>query len=447
MIIHDRTRLTGLLININLKQQIFCCFFHVLIYLLIIRDFVKIIKDFEVEEIDMTNNKIIKYLIYAIIIFSPTFYFGAYAAGVLAFILLIKNDLKYIKYIIVKQRILVFIVAALLLSTLFSKVPGYSLLVDIVILLHLMIYIAIVKWVSRENIDNIFRLLNILAILICIYGIYQYVTGDLNIEKSWTDEIAFGNLTRIYSTLRNPNIFAAYLTFNICYSIAYFLKKKADVYVAINIILSSICLILTYSRGGFFALAVAMLFIAIVFREVKTIYYLIVMFFLYFGFDFIQSTYRGDLSKLAVDSSSMYRLEIWKASWELFKGNIIFGSGPGSVAMLLSYSSDKLKGIIMHSHNISLYMLAETGLFGFATFIFLVISEMKKVLFIWTKQRDIEYLYILVGFGASLTAMLAHGIIDCAVFIPSRSLIFLVYLALFPSLYLKGFFNKDTDII
>jgi O-antigen ligase len=197
-------------------------------------------------------------------------------------------------------------------------------------------------------------------------------------------------------------------------------------------------LLLTYSRGGFFALVAAMLFITIVCKERKAFYYIGIMLLLYYSFHFLQSTYRSDMSKLMIDSSSIYRLEIWRSSWELFKSNTLLGAGPGSVEKLLSYSSNSLKGIIMHAHNIPLQLLAETGILGLTAIVIFIFSELKRSLPICQKYRDIEHSYIAVGFGAALTGILAHGLVDCAVFIPSRSLVFLVYFGLFPAIYRKN---------
>ena len=386
----------------------------------------------------------VKYIITIMIVFSATFYFGAYAAGFLAFLILFWKDLKYILDFALKNKVIVFIFAAIALSTLFSKVPGYSLLIDGVIILHFMVYLVIIKWIDSENIEDILRLLNAMGILICVYGIYQYFTGDLIIDKSWTDQSTFGSLTRVYSTLRNPNMFAAYLTFNISYAVAYFIKKNGDIYTAINIMFSSLCLILTYSRGGFAAFVASMLVIAIVCREKKAVAYLAFMILLYYGYNFLESTSRTDFNTLAFDGSSLYRLEIWKASLVLFKENIAFGSGLGSVSKLLSYSSDKLSGFIAHSHNIPLHLLAETGLFGFAAFIAIVLSGFKKFMFFWKEHKYSEHSYIAVGFIAALVAMLVHGMVDSTVFIPTRSLIFLVYLALFPAIYYKVSVKQNT---
>lgn len=386
----------------------------------------------------MEKSNINKYLIISMIGFSATFYYGAYIVSVIAFFMMFIRAPRDIINLVIKEKVIFFIVATLFLPTLFSKVIGYSILIDGIIIIHLMVYFVIIKWINKDNIEDVFKLLNFMAILICIYGIYQYFTGDLTINTSWTDQGAFGILIRIYATMRNPNMFAAYLTFNICYAGAYFLKKKADVYAAINITLSSVCLILTYSRGGFIAFVAAILVLTIVCKKKKAVVYLVFMILLYYGYNSLRSTSRTDFSTIAFDGSSLYRIEIWKASWRLFKENIIFGGGLGSVSKLLSFSSDKLKGFIVHAHNIPLHLLAETGIVGFTAFLALVLSGINRFLLFWKENKNSEYSYIAIGFIASLTAMLVHGMVDCVYFIPSRSLIFLIYLALFPAVFHKS---------
>jgi O-antigen ligase len=165
------------------------------------------------------------------------------------------------------------------------------------------------------------------------------------------------------------------------------------------------------------------------------------MILLYYGYNFFENTSRTDISTLVLDSSSLYRFEIWRASWDLFKESVLFGNGPGSVSKLLSYSSDKLKGYIFHSHNITLHLLAETGIFGLLAFCALVLSAVRKFRCFWKEYKHSDNSYVAIGFIAALTAMLVHGMVDCAVFIPSRSLIFLVYLSLFPALCINSY-NK-----
>ena len=366
---------------------------------------------------------------------SATFYYGAYALGTVLFFILYLKQGSSLRGILLQEKSFIFMAAALLLSTVFSKTLAYSLLIDGLILIHMMVYIVIVRTINKENIDQVLQMLNMLGIIICLYGGYQYFTGDLTVDSSWTDTKTFGSLIRIYSTLRNPNILAAYLTFNICYAGAYFIKKKADIYTAVNIMLSSICLILTYSRGGFFAFVAAMLVLTVLCRDAKTAAYTAVMILLYFGYNYYESINRIDFGMLVADSSSQYRVEIWKASFELFKENMAFGSGPGSVMQLLSYSSDKLKGFISHAHNIEIHLLAETGVLGLTTFGGMVVSGMVKAFRFYRIHKNHEDSFVAIGFVAAMTAMLVHGLVDCAVFVPSRSLVFLIYLSLFPAVY------------
>ncbi len=391
----------------------------------------------------MIKNDITKYLLLALIILSATFYYGAYALGTIFFLGLFLRDRKGIMEIAKSDKSILLMGAALLLSTFTSKSLYYSLLVDSVILLHFMIYIVMVKTIDRNRVEDLLQIMNLVGIALCLYGVYQYFTGDLTVANSWTDQNTFGNLIRIYSTLRNPNIFAAYLTFNICFAGAYLVKKKADIYAAINIMLSSICLVLTYSRGGFVSFVAAMLVLMLLCRERKVLVYTIFMVAFYYGYDMIENINRADLSKLLADSSSLYRLEIWRASFGMFKQNILFGCGPGSVMKLVSYSTEQIKGFVSHSHNLEIQLLAETGLVGLGAFGFMVYTGLRNAFrFYWINKNN-ESSYVAIGFIAAITAMLVHGVVDCTILIPTRSLLFLIYLALFPAMNYKSS-KKET---
>lgn len=385
-------------------------------------------------EITMMQNKLFKYLIIAMVICSVTLYWGAYAAAIIGFFIILANNRDCVVSFITKQKPLIFLAAALILSTVFSRALKISLIIDMVLLLHFMAFIFIINGTKLEDLEGFLKLLNALAVFLCLFGIYQYFTGDLTINKSWTDQKTFGSLVRIYSTMQNPNIFAGYLTFNISYASAYLIHKKFDLFTAVNIILSSVCLILTYSRGGFIAMFAAMLVIMLLYREWKVALYLVVMSVLYYGYNMIGSLNRADLGIINTDSSSLYRMEIWKASFNLFFKNIAFGSGPGSVMEYLSFSSAKLKGFIAHSHNIYIHLLAETGVAGLAAFGFIVATALRKFLNFWREHKHSDYSYIAAGFAASMTALMVHGLVDCVIFIPTTSLAFLIYLALFPIL-------------
>lgn len=384
----------------------------------------------------MKHEVFIKYLIIAMVVFSVTIYWGAYAAAVIGF-LLIYLKRKEAVVLIIKQKPIIFLALSLVLSTVFSRALGYSLAIDAVLLLHVIAFVLLVSGTKLEDLEKLIKLLNVLGILVCLYGLYQYLSGDLTINKSWVDQKNFGSLVRIYSTMRNPNIFAGYLAFNISYASAYLLKKKKDKYALINILLSSICIILSYSRGGFIALFAGMLAIMVLYKEWKVAIYLAVMSVLYYSYNMIGSLNRADLGILSTDSSSLYRMEIWKASFNLFMKNIAFGSGPGSVMKYLSFSSAKLKGFIAHSHNIYIHLLAETGALGLASFGYILLTALKSFIAYWKDHRNSQYSYIAAGFAACMTAMLVHGLVDCVILIPTRSYIFLIYLSLFPALLMN----------
>lgn len=385
----------------------------------------------------MRFHKEIKYYISLLIVFSATFHYGAYALAVVGFAALLLKKPQHILDNLRNEKAFYFIAAAMVLSTGFSRALQSSLMLDGVLLMLAMVFFMLSAYIDKENIDSIFVVLNTLGIIICLYGVYQYFTGDLTINKSWTDQRTFGSLVRIYSTLRNPNIFAGYLTFNLSFAVAYFSKNRADIYASINIMLSTLCLILTYSRGGFIAFIAAMLVVTILSKDIKVGAYLVVVTMMYYSYNTIGTLDRASLGMLSSDSSSLYRMEIWKESIKLFYHNILLGSGLGSVMKYLSYSSDKLIGFIAHSHNIYLHVLAETGILGFLAFCYLAFTNAKKAVIFFFKYKDNEHIYICIGFLACLAAFFVHGLVDCVAFVPTRSMIFWIYLCLFPILYKK----------
>ena len=97
------------------------------------------------------------------------------------------------------------------------------------------------------------------------------------------------------------------------------MSLREDVLLSMNIILSSICLLLTYSRGGFAAFGTAVLVLCLLKEKNKGLYiYLAAMAAAFFLLNSTGPNNRADLGSVYQDSSSLYRLEIWKAALNMF---------------------------------------------------------------------------------------------------------------------------------
>jgi hypothetical protein len=87
----------------------------------------------------------------------------------------------------------------------------------------------------------------------------------------------------------------------------------------------------------------------------------------------------GSLSKANIGASShlernMDRVFIWQRAVEIFVDHPLFGTGYGhypKVAPMVYHTSDPFRPENNHAHNLSLTLLAETGIVGFFAFFFL----------------------------------------------------------------------------
>ncbi len=378
-------------------------------------------------------NKALKWSLLIVVLLSVLFPVGAYFSVIAVFILAIKaRKSRQILAELRADKAVVIMLLSVLLSIIYSKDKLMSIAGAVMICLNAGFYLVLAVELKNIDLKKYYNALNIACLLACIYGIYQFASGNLKMEKSWVDVKNFGTLARVYSTLYNPNIFAAFLSINLSFALSRFRSMREDMLLSINIILSSICLLLTYSRGGFAAFAAAMLTLSLLKERKKGIViYLAAMAAAFFTMNSAGHANRAGLGALYSDSSSLYRLEIWKAAWNMFLGSPIFGNGIGTTWYYLSSGSDKLYRYILHSHNIYLQVAAELGIVGLCAFINLIIRKVLEGYRLLKTRAVKEEAYIVQGFMACTAGIAVHGLIDAVIFVPAVSLIFAGYFALY----------------
>lgn len=353
--------------------------------------------------------------------------------GVLAALILLIEARKSRQFLgkITESRSALPMFLCIVLSVMFSRAILLSLGAGVLIGLNLALYFILA--VEFENMDwrLCYRLLNITCILASIYGLYQFFSGNININASWVDKQAFGELVRIYSTLSNPNVFAGYLALNLSFSIAKFKGIWEDKLLTLSILLSSICLLLTYSRGGFAAFCAAMLTLYLLKRRKGVLVYLFTVIALFALINTTGNLNRADVAIVYKDSSSLYRLEIWKSAVQMFLKRPILGNGIGTTWYFLSGGSDKLFKIVLHSHNIFLQVAAEMGAAGLAAFIYLIVKNIMDGCKILGELGESEEAAVVEGFLAGIAGIIVHGMVDAVIFIPTLSLILVGYFALY----------------
>ncbi len=218
------------------------------------------------------------------------------------------------------------------------------------------------------------------AAIVSVYGIVQYFTESVGEAGAWLDTEMFEDISgRVVSTLENPNMLAEYLILLLPIAVCRFLTRGSPVKRTAGLCaaaLMGVCLILTWSRGAWLGLIFgAFIFLLIWHRRALSLILagVIAVPFLPFVLpDSIISRFTS-IGNLA-DTSTSYRLNIWRGAVHMLEDFWYSGIGIGEAAWDTVYPRYSLAAIeaAPHAHNLYLQTWIECGIVGiFLLFVFL----------------------------------------------------------------------------
>ncbi len=236
---------------------------------------------------------------------------------------------------------------------------------------------------TREWLVKCSLALVISGVIESLYATVLYFTGSGYSSDAWVDSEMFSSIgRRAVGTLDNPNMLAEYLILVIPIAVSMLVGRGEGLrrfQAFVSIAIMGACLILTWSRGAWLALMIAALIYVLMWHH-RSIW-------LIFGgiaalpviITFLPSsivsrfTSIGNLS----DSSTSYRVYIWRAVVEMISDNTWSGIGIGEGAWDRVYPLYTYIGVeaAPHSHNLYLQIWLELGVIGllaFAVFIFML---------------------------------------------------------------------------
>ena len=228
---------------------------------------------------------------------------------------------------------------------------------------------------SREWLNRCTFALLTAAVCESAFGIVQYFGG--NLETKWLDTKMFADIAgRVTGTLENPNVLAEYiiLTLPVMVGFLFSVKGIKGKFAALLMCgVMSACLLLTWSRGAWIGiLAGAALFIMIYHR--RSIYlFVAAVCSLPLIATILPASIMSRISSIGNmgDSSTSYRVSIWRASMRMASDYFVGGIGVGEGAFRSVYPRYSLSGIeaAPHSHNLYIQIWLEIGVFGIAAFL------------------------------------------------------------------------------
>jgi putative inorganic carbon (HCO3(-)) transporter len=247
------------------------------------------------------------------------------------------------------------------------------------------------------------------ASLMALWGVYQYFRPP-QIDESWVDVATSGELVRVFAGFGNPNYLAEYMALFLPLGIALWLQSpQRRAILAIPLGLMGLALVLTYSRGGWLAFIVAMLvFLVMRYRRYMP---LLVLGALVASLAAPSTILRRFSSAFTtVDTSNLYRLNVWRGVYALFQKFWFLGTGLGADAFVQVYQQFMLSGArAAHAHNTYLQMVAEMGIFGFIAVVWTLLAVLRRTGVVGANPRQP---LLIAAVPAALTGLLFHGMVE-----------------------------------
>lgn len=290
------------------------------------------------------------------------------------------------------------------------------------------------------------------ATLVSLYGCYQYKIHVAPLA-TWEDPSSDDKTTRVYSTLKNPNLLAGYLVsmipLSLGASVMAFCQKGWKRWTGIPLLgvaaVITACTWFTGSRGGYMGIGVGLAALAfvtmlIVWGKKPNLRLPIIGLFLvapvalWAVLHFAAPSYEHRIASIFSGfghSSNAYRINVYGSSIKMFLDNWWLGVGPGNSTFKLVYGLYMRSGFdALGTYCVPLEVAVETGIIGLAVFLAMVVSVLSRAHETFWKNPENSGRWLAAGAAAGLTAMMIHGLVDTVYYRPQVQFIFWMLLAI-----------------
>ena len=228
------------------------------------------------------------------------------------------------------------------------------------------------EWLVRCSVGAV-----VSATLESLYGIAMYFTGGGYSSQAWLDDEMFEAIRgRAVGTLENPNMFGEYLILILPIAVAMLIGrgeglKRLQSLFCVGVM--GVCLILTWSRGAWIGLIAAALVFLFIWTRRSVWLVLAGIAALPLLPSILPASVLARFTSIGnmADSSTSYRVYIWRASVNMIRDYFFIGIGIGQGAWFRIYPLYSYQGVEVapHSHNLYLQIWLELGICGLLVFV------------------------------------------------------------------------------
>jgi O-antigen ligase len=300
-------------------------------------------------------------------------------------------------------------------------------------------FLTVNKLKTKRQFDELINAIILFGFFISVFGIIQKYTYSGRVYWFDPPDSAGG----AFGPFANRNNFSGYINMIMPLTLGYFLTDmplaKRLLY-AFFLLVMSLALFLTLSRGGLIIYFATVLFLFVLSGVNSKLRFGSRI--LSGGILFLCSLYLllGEAKVAWVRVLTLFSKNTFVVlghgySWidilRIWKDFPLFGTGLGTFGNISAmYKSTPAQSLFIYAHNDYLQLLSEVGVAGFTLMLFFFISYFVLVLRNWLRRRDSYVACVVLGGIASVFSMLVYSLLDFNLHIPASALLFFVILGL-----------------
>lgn len=329
------------------------------------------------------------------------------------------------------------------LSLIYSVNRNISIRSLLALFSYVVFFFLVIHAVDRADVVKFCALLVGLATALSLYGLYEYIflyrfIGE-HIDISFVDVIArkMISLRRVSSVFGWPNRLAGFLGMTIPVSIGLFFHEKRPkfrILLIVSAIVMLVCMLFTFSIGGWIALMGALIFAGILsfrlmgrkLREVisrrkalvSVIALLLIIAMVSVGGVIVKKR-ATPITLGAIKCRAAYL----RGALGIIRDNFILGTGLGTFKLIYPQYMPPMRGYgTKHVHNSYLEIWSEVGLVGVILFLIFIGQLISVGLRSFSNMGNQGHRFVMVGLISGIIAFLLHNILEFTYYCPEVSL-------------------------
>jgi putative inorganic carbon (hco3(-)) transporter len=347
------------------------------------------------------------------------------------------------------------------IATAFSPVKKDALVGWSKLTLYLGLFMLVARVLQSPRLRSIIIFLYLqVSLIVSVHGIRQWI-AKVKPLATWNDpDSVQADVTRAYSYLGNPNLLAAYLLPAIALAIAaiFVWRGWLPKLLALTIAVANIaCLKFTDSRGGllgFGVLCIAFIVLLFHWRKAQLPTFWRRWFLplglggLTFAAILIIALLPGFRDRFVLifsakgDSSSQFRVNVWKGVIKMIQARPVLGIGPGNNAFNKVYPLFQVSPeyTALGAYSILLEIVIESGFLGLAAFIWLLGTIGTEAFKQLARLRQVYSVggFWLVAAGAGVAGLLVNGLFDTVWYRPEVNTVWWFMVAIIAAIVAQG---------